>query len=204
MWALIKREVEDMTGYVGVYLLFGTVLSGLMIYGHVYADEDFTQKVAIVFRLTVISACLVAGAFGVSQMYFDRTKRISTFLVSHAVGRRHVFWARVIAGTLVLLLFYVPVMVTGFAVAGRNSWYDPSFWFLVFGFVTAYGCFSLGLAMGNSSGKIVPSLGTLALVVLLLALIPIKGFSMDFLVIAGLFILAALGRAWQTFKQTAL
>lgn len=204
MWALIKREAEDMAGYVFAYLAGGGFLCFWLIYGHSTGKERIIEIVPLIARGSHLVICLASAAMGVSQMYLDRTKRISTFLVSHAVGRRHVFAARVIAGIFILLLYYLPVMAALFYAVDKDIRYTVAFSDLVFSFLTALGCYGLGLAMGCVSGKIVPSLGTLALVVILLTLVVIKGLSWDYLIVMGLFIAAAVGRAWQTFRQAAL
>jgi hypothetical protein len=67
-----------------------------------------------------------------------------------------------------------------------------------------FACYCLGLQTGWNSGKIIPTLGGIALTCIFVPLIIVKGFGLHIVVILVLFIVASLIRTWHTFMSTSL
>jgi len=157
------------------------------------------------FAIIVISIC----GLGVSQMYLDRSRKISTFLSTLAVSRNRILLAKIITGILVILTLLVPLTVT--SVVLLRLYVPPvlicpgivfEIFFAVF--LMAFACYCIGLQTGWTSGKVTPTLGGIALACIFVPLILIKGFGLQIVVILVLFIIASLIRIWHTFMTTSL
>ncbi len=210
MWALVRREIEDMWVYYLSVILFSVILILLAVSNTFYGERSDSEgfKICIVFGTT--ASCLLFAAMGVSQMYLDRTKKISAFLSAHTVGRSHVYIAKIITGFLLILIFYAAVAVSFLIFTSPyNTPYYAASQMLVIRFLSVTclagaSCYALGLSMGWTSGKIFPTLGTLVLVILLLTLILIKGISSVTYIIFAIFIGSTLFQAWKIYRKTAL
>lgn len=218
MFTLIKREIQD---YI-VYFIGAAVLSAILIVftismirqyesfqrrdynpGHL---DVFSVGVGIpTFAIIVIGIC----GLGVSQMYLDRNRKISTFLSTLAVSRNRILLAKIITGILVILTLLVPLTVT--SVVLLRLYVPPIliypgivFEIFVAVFLMAFACYCIGLQTGWTSGKVAPTLGGIALACIFIPLILIKGFGLQIVVILVLFIIASLIRIWNTFMTTSL
>lgn len=207
MLALIIREIEDSP----VYLLVTSVMAGAMIiflfsytkYSGWHGDQIISTSV-----IFSILSCLIFTAFGVSQMYSDKAKGISTFLVTHAVGRSHVFTARLIVGFLIHLLYYGAVTIAILIVIHRKESPTVAFQKLIVNnaidvFLLSFACYSLGLSVSFTSNKI-KRLLALVLIVLFLSLIIIKGLGIQGTILTSVIILASLVRGWSNYKNSAI
>ena len=211
MWALIKREVEDMAVYVILYLFASISISGLLIYGHYEKSTRLISFAMTILTISLFAVCFVSTAFGVTQMAFDRAKKISTFLVSYAVTREHILSARIIAGALIQLLFYMPLLAL---ILLLNSMDSQSSLSNVYGYMflrlfsisilSSLCCYVLGLVIGHLVLKDIFLFGTIIMTALLMTFFIVKGFSGDLFIILILFILMALSVAWQNFRKTTL
>ena len=219
MFTLIKREIRDHI----VYFIGAAVLSAIFIVitisiisqyesaqrrNYDPGDSDvFTVGVGIptVITIIVIGVC----GLGVSQMYLDRTRKISAFLSTLAVSRGEILSAKIITGILVILTFLVPVAVT--AEVLLRLYVPPIliypgivFEIFIAVFLMAFACYSIGLQTGWTSGKVTPTLGGIALACIFVPLIFIRGFGLHIVVILLLFIIASLIRIWHSFMTTSL
>jgi len=208
MFALIKREIQDHIAYFIGAVIFSAILIALLIPA-MYETIDF-EVVFIGLSLPVIVVLIIGCAeMGVTQMYVDRTRRISAFVSTLPVTRGQILAARIIAGILAILMVLLPLTVT--AVVFRRLLLPPIpiysgliFDISVVAFLTGFACYCLGLQTGWTSSKITPTLGALLLTCVLVSLIPVKGFGLHIKAILVLFIVSSLIRIWRKFMPTAL
>lgn len=208
MLALIKREIEDLP----VYLLITSVLTAAMIiflFSYTkYSDQWHGDGIIVTTVIFTISSFLIFTAIGVSQMYSDRLRGISTFLVTHAVGRRHVFAARLIVGFLIHLFVYGSVTIAVLVLIQQLP--PPTIAFQEYVikraidiFLLSFACYSMGLLVGFTSSKIT-TLSAIVMIVLFLSLIIVKGFGIPTVVLASVVIMASLVRSWSNYKNAAI
>ncbi len=216
MFTLIKREIEDHIAY----FIGAGILSGILIILSILAISAQEASEPIVFVGLWISAIIVLmiglPGMGVSQMYTDRTRRISAFLCGLPVTRGQILTARIITGILAILTFLVPLTITAmvlwrlFAPAGQiYSVYSSVYSGFIFDifitvFLMSFACYCLGLQTGWTSSRITPTLGGVALTFVLIPLILVKGFGLHIAVFLLLFIAASLVRTWHRFTSTSL
>lgn len=212
MFTLIKREIEDHIAY----FIGAAILSGILIILSILAISGYKASEPIVFVGLWISAIIVLmiglPGMGVSQMYTDRTRRISAFLCGLPVTRGQILAAKIVAGILAILTFFVPLTIT--AVVLLRLFVPPVLIYSVYSgfifdiFITAFlmsfACYCLGLQTGWTSSRITPTLGGVALAFVLVPLIFVKGFGLHIVVILLLFITASLIRTWHRFTSTSL
>jgi len=199
MFALIKREIRDHI----VYFIGAAAFAAIFI---LISISVITVGVGVpTIAIVIIGFC----AMGASQMYLDRTRKISAFLSTLAVSRNRILIARIITGILVILTLLVPLTIT--AVTLLRLYVPPVliypgmvFEIFVAVFLMAFACYCIGLQTGWTSGKITPTLGGIALTCIFVLLILIKGFGLHIVVILVLFIVASLIRTWHTFMTTSL
>ena len=218
MFTLIKREIRDHI----VYFIGAAVLSAILIVitlsmisqyessqSRSYDSVDsglFSVGVTMpTFAVIVVGIC----GLGVSQMYLDRTRKISAFLSTLAVSRSRILLAKVITGILVILTLLLPLAVT--AEVLLRLYIPPVliypgivFEIFIAVFLTAFACYCIGLQTGWTSGKVTPTLGGIVLACIFVPLILIKGFGLHIVVILLLFIIASLIRIWHSFMTTSL
>jgi hypothetical protein len=216
MFTLIKREIRDNI----VYFIGAAVLAAIFVVISIpiVSRYDYSQRRAnlapqgLIMSVGVpVVAIMVIGicGLGVSQMYLDRTRKISAFLSTLAVSRGRILSARIITGILVILTLLVPVTVT--AVVLLRLFVPPIliypgivFEIFIAVFLMAFACYCIGLQTGWTSGKVTPTLGGIVLAYILVPLILIKGFGLQIVVILGLFVIASLIRIRHTFITTSL
>ncbi len=218
MFTLIKREIQDHF----VYFIGAAVLSAIFIIISISVINQYEssqrrgynpgdlQVLPIGLGVPTIAIVIIGFcAMGASQMYLDRTRKISAFLSTLAVSRGRILLARIIAGILAILTLLVPLTIT--AVTLLRLYVPPVliypgmvFEIFVAVFLMAFACYCIGLQTGWTSGKIIPTLGGIALTCIFVPLLFIKGFGVHIVVILVLFIIASLIRTWHTFMTTSL
>lgn len=211
MFTLIRREIEDHIVYFIAALAFSLVFSLITIissYQENFAEEYGVMLPALYIVLTVI-IIIWACAMGTSQMYVDRNRKISAFLSTLPVSRNQIFAARVLAGVTALVVLLaapaitVEVLLSGFRVEQAiHKYYTVEIFSTLF--LLGLGIYCTGLMGGFSSSKIVPTLGSLVLSVVLLTIIIIKGLGAEAMIILFVYIAACLGYTWRKFNTTAL
>jgi hypothetical protein len=213
MFTLILREIEDNW----VFLVAAAILAcafSFLIGWQMYSVNGSNEGSSIV----VLIANAVCGIFifcglGAAQMYWDRMKRISALLATLPVTRNQIFTARIAAGGLAVVMGFLPTvgtmmvvsgMVESSSIAGVGPVNAPvaGIWILIFLLCVASYC--VGLQTGWTSNRIMPTLGSLLLSMILTCVIWIKGFELDAYLILISFIACCLFRAWRTFSTAAL
>ncbi len=210
MFTLIKREIQDHIAY----FIGAAVFSAVFIIISVYLIHNYDPRNPEVFIIgfgvpTVTIAIIAFCAMGATQMYLDRTRKISALLSTLAVSRNRILLARIITGILAILTLLVPLTI---AVVILLRLYAPPvlmypgmvFEISVVVFLMVFACYCLGLQTGWNSGKIIPTLGGITLTCIFVPLIFVKGFGLHIVVILVLFIVASLIRTWHTFMTTSL
>jgi len=209
MFTLIKREIEDHIAYFIGAAVLSAVLIALLI-SAMYHPESGDMPVFIGLSIPVIVILIIGfPAMGATQMYTDRTRKISTLLSTLPVSRRQILLARIITGILAILTLLLPLTITMvilFPLFTPPIQMYPGLVWEIFAavFLMAFACYCLGLLTGWNSSKIIPTLGGLVLISILLPLILVKGFGLHVVVILLLFIIASLVRTWHTFMSTSL
>jgi len=209
MFTLIKREIEDHIAYFIGAAVLSAVLIALLI-SAMYHPESGDMPVFIGLSIPVIVILIIGfPAMGATQMYTDRTRKISTMLSTLPVSRRQILIARIITGILAILTLLLPLTITMVILFPLFMPPIPMYPGLVreifaAAFLMAFACYCLGLLAGWNSSKIIPTLGGLVLTCILLPLILVKGFGLYIVVILLLFIIASLVRTWHTFMSTSL
>jgi hypothetical protein len=209
MFTLIKREIEDHLAYFIGAIIISAALTALLT-SAIYYNEPGDSPVFVGLSIPVIIVLIIGfSGMGVSQMYTDKNRKISTFLSGLPVTRGRILTARIITGILAILVVLVPLTVTGTILWRLFAPPIPIYPGLIFDlsvtvFLMGFACYCLGLQTGWTSSRIIPSLGSLVLTCILVPLIIVKGFDIHIKVILVLFIIASLIRTWQKFKTTAL
>ena len=214
MFTLIKREIEDHIAY----FIGAGILSGILIVLSILAISAIEPEPVVFVGLWIpLIIVLMIGlpGMGVSQMYTDRTRRISAFLSTLPVTRGQILAARIITGILAILTLLVPLTITAmvlrlFMPAGPiYSVYSSVYSGYIFDifiatFLMSLACYCIGLQTGWTSSRITPTLGGVALAFVLVPLIIVKGFGLHIAVFLLLFITASLVRTWHRFTSTSL
>jgi hypothetical protein len=210
MLALVKREIEDHIVYFLGAAVFSASFIAIAIHSAYALRSDRPPYFISVYPIFIIISMLGFCSMGVTQMYTDKTRKISSFLSTLAATRRRILIAKIAAGILAILTLLVPLAVTTVVLLRvftrpLQIYYSS----LVFEmsaviFLVTFACYCVGLQNGWGSSKLTPTLGSLALVCILVPLIIIKGFSLHTVVILLLFIAASLVRTWYKFMTTSL
>jgi ABC-type transport system involved in multi-copper enzyme maturation permease subunit len=209
MFTLIIREIEDnRVFFIAAAILvaiFGALFGWQLYYGEV-DDGPFIAMPLFNAMLGMLMFC----AMGAAQMYRDKTKRVSALLATLAVTRGHIFIARVIAGFLLVLIVFIPIAGASIAAVLTRS-VEPSHFIRslypeisIPVFLLGFACYCIGLQAGWTSSRVIPTLGPIALGLILIPVILIKGFGWDIYAILVLLIAACLIRAWHRFSTAAL
>ena len=209
MFSLIKREIEDHIAYfIGAIILSGILIA--LLTSAIYYDEPGERPVFVGLSIPAIVVLIIGFAsMGVSQMYTDRNRKVSTFLSGQPVTRGQILIARIITGILAILIVLLPLTITGTILWRIFAPPIPIFPGLIFDlsvtvFLMGFACYCLGLQTGWTSSRITPTLGGLVLTCIFVPLVIVKGFGPHIKVILVLFIVASLIRTWQKFRSTAI
>lgn len=210
MFTLIKREIQDHIAYFLGAILFSAVIIAISISLTYHYDPMDPPVFSVGLGFPVIIVVIIGFcAMGATQMYTDRTRKISTLLSTLAVTRSRILLARIITGILAILTLLVPLTITAVVLLRLFTPPIPMYSGLVSEifiatFLMAFACYCLGLLTGWNSSKIIPTLGGLVLTCILVPLVLVKGFGLHIVVILLLFIIASLMRIWHTFMSTSL
>jgi len=135
---------------------------------------------------------------------------VSSLLATLALTRKHIFIARVIAGFLLVLIGFVPIVeAIIMAVSKTNVKLPPVhsglyFEIIIPALLLGFACYCVGLQAGWTSNKVTPALMAFGLGSILIPVILIKGFGWEIYAILVLLITACLVRAWYKFSTAAL
>ncbi|MHC4759420.1 MAG: hypothetical protein ACYTE8_12255 [Planctomycetota bacterium] len=214
MFTLIKREIIDNFVFFLAAALLGSILAGIMF---TMSLGDGTETVLARFMgrsiFLPMAVVLLVGfsIMGAAQMVNDRTKKVYSVLVTKPVSRHQVLLAKMITGVVGILLVLIPVCIASVlwvhaikpfeGEAFRVELFFPGLFFKTFLgiFVLVFACYCFGLLCGSSSERIVSTLGSIALSVLILPLVIIKGFCIEWFGIVLFVIVFCLLRIWKRF-----
>lgn len=217
MWTLIRREWNDNAPIllIGIGALIGLMVVTLISEMNTYNTKEveqlgLPQSLEGMFNTGLLGLSLLATALGVNQLYKDRTKKISAFLVTLATTRQQVFLAKILAGVIFvffgIVISSIPIIVM-LKIRPPLLPVDYSLLLmrLIFAFCFALIAYLLGLAVGSSKSNWGLIVLPLFLLVLLVAMLlvpfssPVTGFVI--LVLMGL---AFLIYARQQFLRASL
>jgi ABC-type transport system involved in multi-copper enzyme maturation permease subunit len=210
MLTLIKREVLDHLVYFIAAALFSAVFVAIGI-SLTYRDDPKQPPVFAMglgfpsLTIVILGLC----GMGASQMYWDKTRRISAFLSTLPVSRSRILLARIVAGILAILILLVPLAIAAVVLLRLFTppipVYSGMLWEIsMTTFLLALACYCIGLQTGWNSSALTPSLGALGLACVFVPLVVVKGFGPEIVVIVVLFIAASLVRTWHNFSSTSL
>jgi hypothetical protein len=211
MLTLIKREIYDNIAYFVAAIILSLIIIIITLSAATYNfDPEEAPVFAIGLSLPVI-VILVIGftSMGVSQMYIDKNKKISAFLSTLPVTRGRILTARIIAGILAILTFFLPVIITSSIVYRLFTPPIPIYEGIFFDIytvtlLTSFACYCIGLQTGWKTGKLIPTMGGLFLTCVLVPIIIIKGFDLQVSLLLIIFIIASLIRISLNFMTTPL
>lgn len=210
MLTLIKREIQDHIIYFLGAVILTTILIVITVSIVVYstAHGDYIAYVGLSLPISIILMIGFSG-MGVSQMYTDRTRKISAFLTALPVSRNQILLARIVTGILAILTVVLPLVTTSLVMGYIFAPPIPVISDMIFNifaviFVLGLACYFLGLMTGWTASKIAPTLGCLGLTFILTSLIIVKGLGPSTKGILILIIAACLIRTWQKFNSTSL
>jgi hypothetical protein len=122
MWMLVKRELND-DALILLIGLAGVIVTGAIPLAFGIRDYDagtidrigLPQNFEGFFNLGTVLFSLLVAALGINQMYKDRVKKISAFLVTLATTRQRVLLAKIFTGVVFTFVGFVisalPVMI---------------------------------------------------------------------------------------------
>jgi hypothetical protein len=209
MLTLIKREIEDnYVFFIGTLLL--TLIFSVIFVWQVYYDHSSDALLIGTSVWNAILGVLIFCGLGAAQMYWDRMKKISALLATLAVTRNQIFTARVIAGFLLVIIGLLPIAAVTINTVLTTPLAPGSLARLIYPeavipvFLLGFACYCIGLQAGWTSNRIMPTLGSLAMSIILYTGVLIKGFGWEIYAILVLLIAACLIRAWRTFSTAPL
>jgi hypothetical protein len=212
MFTLIIREIEDNRVFFVAVVILAVIFGALIVYEQFYGIEKYESFIIPFGAMISVPLGMAFCGMGAAQMYGDKTKKFSALLATLAVNRGHIFAARVIAGFLLVIIGFVPIVVTAIAAVselGKQFPFAPIhkgiyFEILIPALLLGFACYCIGLQAGWTSNRVTAILGALGLSLILIPVILIKGFGWEIYAILVLLIAACLIRAWYRFSTAAL
>ena len=213
MFTLIIREIEDNWVFFVLSALMACAFSFFIGWQMYSINRGNEVPVIILLMANAVCGIFIFCGLGASQMYWDKMKKISALLTTLPVTRNQIFTARITTGLLAVVIGFVPAVITTTVVSnlietsstnnfGPGYGLSAGIWIPIFLLCVATYC--IGLQAGWTSSKIMPTLGSLFLSLILVGVIGIKGFELDAYLILIPFIACCVFRAWRTFSTAAL
>jgi ABC-type transport system involved in multi-copper enzyme maturation permease subunit len=213
MLTLIMREIEDNRVFFIAAILLMVIFGILLFYQQFYDQTNEDRMIALAVGFSVLLP-IAFCAMGAAQMFGDRTKKISALLATLAVNRGQIFTARIIAGTLLVLIGFATIAGAIITAISHNKWIAPFpplkapiglyFEILIPALLLGFASYCIGLQVGWTQNKLMPTLGALGLSIILIPVIVIKSFGWEIYAILIVLIAACITRAWHKFSTTAL
>jgi len=182
----------------------------ILVFASYSIDSQEANAICIVVAIPIIIVFVFgATGMGVSQMYFDRNKKISAFLSTLPVTRSKILTARICAGILAISLFFLPLIITTWILHPLLALPVPildNVFFDIYsvGLLMVVACYCIGLQTGWTTSRILPSLGGFLLTCILVTIIIAKGLNIQISLLLIIFIIASIIRVRQTFTSTSL
>jgi len=212
MFALIKREIEDSIVFYLMFVLFGFGASALILALTFYGDsEDPGNTIAFVIIGQLFGAIGLLGVstLGSSQMYIDRTRKVSAFLSGLAATRWRLFAAKITAGVIGILIMVGPIAIASAIAVEKFTVPVPVRW-MVFRdialvvFLVYLSGYSMGLVVGWTITKFNPGWLAIILIILFLPFVIVKGCGPEAAGWLALFNCAVLTLSWKRFSKVWL
>jgi hypothetical protein len=212
MLTLIIREIYDNIAYFFGAIILSLLIAAIVIFIAYYTSDTGEAVVALisVFSIPLIIIFMLGTmAMGVSQMYMDRSRKVTSFLSTLAVTRDKILIARISAGILAILIFFIPLIIVTVILCQlfmppipiyEGVFFDVTFIAVLF----ALASYCIGLQTGWTTGRLFPMLGGLLLACTFITIIIIKGFELQLSILLILFIAASLVRIRDKFITTSL
>ena len=212
MFALIKREIEDNIIFYLMFAILSLGASALMLGAVFYGDFEDPGNRAFLFipcLLFTFIGLLGVSALGSSQMYVDRTRKVSAFLSGLAVTRGRLFAAKITAGVIGILLMVAPIAIAAMMAVDKLAIPIPVTWEVfrevtLVVFLVYLSGYSMGLVIGWATTKFNPGLLAIALTILFLPFVVVKGFGPEAAGWLVLFNGAVLTVSWRRFSKVWL
>ena len=209
MFTLIKREIEDSMAYFIIAIIIAVIDIIVLLFAYNFnSNKPFNLTGLLDFFFIFMTIGLIpVCALGTSQMYYDRTKKISTFLSTLAVSRKKLFTAKILAGLIGVLFFFLPLVITSRMINSRFlvpiptniEMFNDIILTLFLGHLAVY---SVGLLIGSGNIRF-PHLTAIIIAAVIIPLIMIKGFQTQALLMLTFFITISLIRSWQKFSKAS-
>ena len=212
MFALIKREIEDNIVFYLMFAILSLGGSALMLGLAFCGDLEYPgDKWSLIIPGLLFTAVGLLGVstLGSSQMYVDRTRKVSAFLSGLAVTRGRLFAAKITAGAIGILLMIGPIVIAAMITVEKFAVPIPVRWEVfrevtLVVFLVYLSGYSMGLVVGWAITKFNPGLLAIALTILFLPFVIVKGFGPEAAGWLVLFNGAALTLSWQRFSKVWL
>ena len=212
MFALIKREWKDfflleMPAFILIAIL---VIVNCSIAAMLFRSNERVHWESNMYVYTAF--CLLCGLpifsliFGIVQMCSDTIRKVPTFLISLATTRQQIILAKIISGTVLIIVLTGILVITQLVL---TMIYPPllpvNVWFLAKIYLTtiftSFALYAVGLQAGCVSNWKLLGWGAILLATPLLALILIKGLGWQTSAILIVFTAATLTKTWTRFME---
>jgi hypothetical protein len=207
MWTLLKREIEDMWGYMlAIAIIAGGSITFVEFTQHTPKNSDGGGMPILGY----VILCVLLLGVGASRMVIDRANGISTFFAGHLNTRGQVFTIRIFMGVLLIALFYIPALCWLLWKLSQETTPPPDFpteklaGIAIFLFLLPLACYNLGLRMGQVNKKIIQLLGPICLGVMLLSFTILKGFGYEAVIVLLALNVSLIYSAWRSYAAAAL
>lgn len=210
MLTLIKREISDNKVFFILVFILTMILVFTEIFLTYYTSDTHGMTIGFNNNLTIIVIgllLLISAAMGASQMRQDKNRKVSTFLSTLATTRDQILIARVCAGILAILLFFLPqiaaILILYHYFIDAELFNNLFFDVYLVSSLAAVSCYCIGLHAGWTSKKQYPFLEAIAFAAIIVTIIIIKGIGIQALILLIIFIAASLIRVRQNFITTS-
>lgn len=213
MFTLIKREIDSIKIYVFVIAALTTAIIVPIVFQMIsFADKPPIGIPVPLFHLFWLPLAILpflSARVGSFQMYFDRNRKISSFLSTLPTTRCRLLIARILTGCACILLAIVPLILTDIILLTYYPRLIPiDLGLLVRMFVVAVllnlAAYSLGLLLGWHPTRLIRYFAAIVLAAPLIAIVIVKGFGLQTSLLLILVTLAALTRTYQQYTETPL
>jgi ABC-type transport system involved in multi-copper enzyme maturation permease subunit len=206
MFTLIKREVEDRAGMFMMGVAFAAVAMLPLLF-HFNENLNPLNDVSFLsgFVIGLIGINIGAICLGVLQVKSDR--KSMSFLMT-AVSRTRIFWAKVIAGVIWILLVTVPLFVLTWSFTNNRPLANPGIFVIVQNLfitsvLTGMACYGLGLYKGAGKSTVYGIVSGAVMAAAVLFMVFVKGYGCAIWTIAAIIALTSLWGAWYKIRTSS-
>ena len=213
MFTLIKRELRDNWISFLVVLAYVALILFILIGNTIFVRMKFPVGIPICmtskFPLFIFVPVIIAWVSG-SQIFLDRSRKITGFLCTLAATRGQVFAARIITGLLLVSVVTGAIALTYYILLKYYTKFilpfDIAPFLRIFAtcFLLCVACYSLGMLAGNMRYLLLTIATGLILSAIVISLIIIKGCGVQSWLLLLFITTGALWADWQKCMQTSL